>query len=77
MEQSGNVMSQLLDQAVERIRKLSDADQEAIAAIILAEIEDDRRWEESFARSPDKLKALAERAIEQVREEKVDEGLIS
>jgi hypothetical protein len=63
-------MSQLLDQAVERVRKLSDADQEAIAAIILAEIEDDRRWEDSFSRSPDKLKALADRAAEQVREGK-------
>jgi hypothetical protein len=60
-------MSQLLEQAVEKLRKLPDVEQEAIAAIILAEIEDERRWEELFSRSPDKLKALAERAMEQVR----------
>ncbi len=60
-------MSQLLEQAVAQVRKLPEADQEAIAALILAEIEDERRWEESFARSGDKLKALAERAAEQVR----------
>ena len=60
-------MSQLLDQAVAEARKLSDGEQEAIGALILAEIEDERRWEESFARSPDKLKALAARAAEQVR----------
>ena len=51
-------MSQLLDQAVAEARKLSDAEQDAIASIILEEIEDDRRWEESLARLPSKLAAL-------------------
>ena len=60
-------MSQLLDQAVAEARKLSDAQQDAIAAIILEEIEDDRRWEESLARSPSKLTALVARAEEQVQ----------
>ena len=60
-------MSQLLEHAVAEARKLPDADQEAIAALILAEIEDDRLWEEAFARSPDKLKGMAARAAEQVR----------
>lgn len=59
-------MSQLLEHAVAEARKLPDADQEAIAALILEEIEEDRKWEESFARSPGKLAALAERAVEQV-----------
>lgn len=60
-------MSKLLEDAVAEVRKLPDVEQEAIAALILAEIEDEHRWEESFARSPDKLKALADRAAEQVR----------
>lgn len=60
-------MSPLLDHAVAEARKLSDAEQDAIAAIILEEIEDDRRWEESLARSPEKLAALATRAEEQVQ----------
>ena len=60
-------MSSLLDQAVAEARKLPDAEQEAIAALILEEIKEDRRWEESFARSPDKLNRLAARAAEQVR----------
>ena len=60
-------MSQLLDQAVAEARKLSDADQDAIAALILSEIEDDERWENSLARSSGKLTALAARAEEQVR----------
>ena len=61
-------MSQLLDQAVAAARKLSDVEQDAIAALILEEIEDDRRWEESLARSPGKLAVLVARAKEQVRE---------
>lgn len=60
-------MSQLLDHAVAEARKLSDAEQDAIAALILEEIEDDRRWEEKLARSPGKLAALAARAEDQVR----------
>ena len=61
-------MSQLLDQAVAEARKLSDLEQDAIAAIILEEIEDDHRWERSLARTSGKLTALAARAEEQVRE---------
>ncbi len=60
-------MSQLLDQAVAEARKLSDLEQDAIAALILAEIEDDRKWEQSLTRSPGKLAALVLRAEEQVR----------
>jgi len=60
-------MSQLLDQAMAEARKLSDAEQDTIAAIILEELEDDRRWEESLARTPGKLAALAARAEKQVQ----------
>jgi hypothetical protein len=61
-------MSPLLDQAFAEARKLPDADQEALAALILAEIADERRWDEALAGSPGKLAALAARAQEQVRE---------
>ncbi len=60
-------MSQLLDHAIAEVRKLPDAEQDAIAALIMGEIEDDRQWEEALARSPAKLSALAARAEEQVR----------
>ncbi len=60
-------MSQLLDQAVVEARKLSDVEQDAIAAIILEEIRDDRRWEKSLAGSPGKLAALVARVEAQVR----------
>lgn len=61
-------MSQLLDKALAEVRKLPDAEQDAIAAIILQELEDDRRWNEALAKSPEKLEALAARAEEQVRD---------
>jgi hypothetical protein len=61
-------MSPLLDKPVEEVRKLPDEEQDAIAAIILQEIEDDRRWDESLTKSPGKLAALAARAEEQVRD---------
>jgi hypothetical protein len=49
------------------VRKAPKDVQEMIAALILEEIEDDRRWEEAFARSPGTLTVLAARAAEQVR----------
>lgn len=60
-------MSQLLEHAFAEVRKLPEPEQDAIAALILEELEDDRRWEEAFAHSPGKLEALAARAEEQVR----------
>ena len=60
-------MSPLLDQAVAEARKLSVAQQDAIAAFILEEIEDDRRWDESLSRSTGKLAALDDRAKEQLQ----------
>lgn len=60
-------MSQLLERAVAEARKLPALEQDAIAALILDEIEGDRQREEAFARSPGKLTALAARAAEQIR----------
>ena len=51
-------MSQLLDRAVAEARKLPGPEQDAIAAIILEEIQDERLWDEAFARSPAKLAAM-------------------
>jgi hypothetical protein len=59
-------MSALLDQAIAEARKLSPEDQDAIAALILEEIDDDREWEALLAKNPSKLEALAARAKAQV-----------
>lgn len=60
-------MSELLDKAVAELRKLSPAEQDAIAALILEEISDEQQWDDALARSPDKLRSLADRAMDQVR----------
>ena len=60
-------MTQMLEEAIRAVKALPDRDQDAIAASILAEIEDDRRWAESFARSPDMLAELAKEALEEHR----------
>jgi hypothetical protein len=61
-------MSRLFDQAVEAVRKLSEEEQDAIATVMLDEIEDERRWNESFARSTITLSELAARAERQVNQ---------
>ena len=55
-------MTKLLEDAIEKVRQLSEAEQDAIAQIVLDEIESERRWDELFGRSPEKLRALADRA---------------
>lgn len=60
-------MTQLLEQAVAALQILSAAEQDAIAALILEELADERRWDEAFGRSQGALADLAE----QVRAGKV------
>ena len=62
-------MSQLMEQAFQQARLLPEEDQEALAAIILQEIESERRWEELFARpeSADLLSRMADEALAAVR----------
>ncbi|NHQ60652.1 hypothetical protein G9409_08640 [Chlorobium sp. BLA1] len=59
-------MTKLLEQAVNKVKTLSDNEQNAIAALILEEIEDDFRWDKSFASSQDTLAVLAEEATEEI-----------
>jgi hypothetical protein len=54
-------MTQLLEQAIGEARKLPAEEQDAIAAMILEELADDRRWDEAFANSQDRLSKLAEK----------------
>lgn len=55
-----------MQRAVAEVSKLPEAEQEAVGAWILAELESERRWDELFARSHD---LLAEMAAEAVRED--------
>ena len=66
-------MTELLEQAIARLKTLPTDKQDAIATLILEEIEDERRWDESFARSPDLLAKLAAEAIVEYRAGKTQE----
>jgi len=56
-------MTQLLDKALSEVAKLPDAEQDAVAAILLQEMASERRWSEAFANSQDLLSKLAEKAL--------------
>lgn len=66
-------MSELLEYAISRLKTLPADEQDAIAAMILEELEDERRWDEAFARSPDLLAKLASEAMAEYRTGKTQE----
>jgi hypothetical protein len=60
-------MTELLKKALDAVSALAPERQNALAEMILAEIEDQRRWAEAFAGSQDKLAAMAAEAIAEHR----------
>ena len=64
-------MTQLLEQAIGEARKLPASEQDAIAALILEELADERRWDEAFAGSQDQLSALAAKVRRDVADGRV------
>ena len=54
-------MTQLLEKALIAVYKLPPEKQDAIAAVILEELEDEQQWAEAFAASQDKLAQLAQK----------------
>jgi hypothetical protein len=56
-------MTELLQKAFREAAKLSPEDQDALASLLLAELESERRWEKKFARSEDALVKLADEAL--------------
>ena len=63
-------MTRLLEKAFEAASKLSDADQDALAASILAEVEADRRWDALFDSSTAAVSQLADEALGEHRANK-------
>ena len=60
-------MSRLMEQAIQQARELPETEHEAIGAIILQEIQSERRWNELFSRpeSADLLSRMADEALGQ------------
>jgi hypothetical protein len=56
-------MTELLKEAIAQLQTLPSDEPDAIARIILEEIEEERRWDQSFANSSDILAKLAAEAM--------------
>ncbi|MEM1042053.1 MAG: hypothetical protein AAGI91_05430 [Bacteroidota bacterium] len=60
-------MTTLLEKAVARAAELTDEQQDALATLLLEEIEDEARWDAAFAGSQDLLSQMAAEAMEEHR----------
>ena len=60
-------MTELLKKVFDLASKLSPEEQDALASLIMAEIEDDRRWDAAFGASQPALEKLAQEALEEYR----------
>ena len=56
-------MTALLEKALNQINALPPEEQDAVASLILEEIESEKRWDELFAGSQEQLAQLAEQVI--------------
>ena len=60
-------MTQLLKKALSEVSKLPPAEQDALAAILLEELESEQKWGELFSKSQDSLARLADEALSEHR----------
>ena len=65
-------MTHALMSAVAQAEKLPPAEQDVLAAILIEEIESERRWSQSFARSEHMLEALAAEALAEFKAGKAE-----
>ena len=57
----------MLETAIAKLRALPAAEQNAIAALIIEEVEDEARWDATFASSLNILERMAQQAEEEDR----------
>lgn len=60
-------MTKLLEKALEKVSKLPQDEQDAIASQILAELDDEAAWAKQFDATRAKLDRLADEALEEDR----------
>ena len=61
-------MTNLLDEAYAVAKELPEEEQEAMGALLLAEIDADRHWDELFAQPSDVIERMADQALEDHRQ---------
>ena len=62
-----DLMTQLLEKAVAKVSALPDSEQDALASVLLSELDSERRWDQLFASSQDLLGLMAREALEEYR----------
>jgi hypothetical protein len=65
-------MTRLLEQAFAEAARLAPADQDALAAAILAEMQAEPHWQAALGRSLEGLAGLAREAVEEYRAERTE-----
>jgi len=60
-------MTTLLEDALRKVAALPRDEQEAIASQIMETLRDEAAWKEKLARNPEKLRGLAEEALQEHR----------
>ncbi len=58
-------MTHLLQQAFSKASKLSALEQNALAKLVLAELESERKWDKAFSESEPSLERLAGEALKE------------
>jgi methyltransferase-like protein len=66
-------MTELLDRTITKLKTLPVDQQDAIAMIILEELEDEMQWNNSFEQSQDVLAKLAQEAMSEYHAGKTQE----
>lgn len=66
-------MTELLERAIAKLKTLSASEQDAIASMILEELQDDLKWDRALASSPDVLAKLAASAMAEYHAGKTQE----
>lgn len=60
-------MTKLLEEAMRKVASLPREEQDAIASQIIETLQDEAAWKATLARSPDKLRRLADEAQQEHR----------
>ena len=56
-------MTKLLSEAIDTLRQLPPHEQDRYASLLLREIEEDHKWDQTSVKHADKLRKLADQAI--------------
>ena len=62
-----SAMTELLERAVAAAASRPPDEQDALASLLLTELEAENRWAEVLSKAPTKLQRLAEQALEEIR----------